>query len=115
MKLRLDEVDFADGDELATVQATADADNVLIQALHPGLSLGETIAAAKERWASVYGFPSWYYKKVVDVDTGKIVAYARWGVDDKQRKDLPPVTGNIFCPPSLTSRVFTFSRLLTDR
>lgn len=113
MQLKLDNVDFADGDELAAVQAAADADNALVQALHPGLSLDEAVAAAKERWASVYGFSSWCYKKVVDADTGKIVAYARWGVDEEYRKDLPPVTGMLSIHhPLPTSSIFEYT--LTD-
>ena len=93
MQLRLQEVDFTDGDELAAVQVAALADDELDRALHPGLSASESIAAARERWASVYGFASWHHKKVVDADAGKIVVYARWGIDDEYRKLLPPVTG----------------------
>ncbi|OAA77975.1 Acyl-CoA N-acyltransferase [Akanthomyces lecanii RCEF 1005] len=93
MKLELQDVDFADGGQLALVQAAASASDDLLQALHPGLSFGAAVAASKERWLSVYGFAPWHHKKVVDADTGKIVAVSRWMVEEAQLAFLPPRTG----------------------
>lgn len=93
MPLRLEEVDFADGSELALVQTVAQAEDELIRALHPGLTFDAALAATRARWPSVYGFGSWHYKKVVDVETGKIVSFSRWATDEEFRRHLPPLTG----------------------
>lgn len=93
MPFRLEEVDFTDGDELATVQGTAQADNALLRLLHPNLSTADAIANIKQRWLSVYGFSSWYYKKAVDTESGKIVGFSRWTMSDNYREMLPPVKG----------------------
>lgn len=93
MQFRLEEVNFADGDELATVQGTAQVDNALLRLLHPNLSTEDAIANMKQRWLSVYGFSSWYYNKVVDTESGKIVGFSRWGMPPDLREKLPPVTG----------------------
>ena len=98
MQLRLREVDFADGDELALVQTRAQADDMLIKSLHPGLGFDDVLAATKERWPSVYGFGPWHYKMVVDVDTGKAVGFSRWIVAEKYRASVPGITGR---PPIL--------------
>lgn len=101
MPLRLEEVDFSDGAELALVQTAAQAEDELNQALHPGLSFDAALAATKARWPSVYGFGSWHYKKVVDVETGKIVSFSRWATDEEYRRYLPPLTGSV-APPAFS-------------
>lgn len=95
MKLRLQEVDFADGNDLALVQTRAQADDKLIKSLHPGLSFDDALTATKERWPSIYGFGPWHYKKAVDVDTGKAVGLSRWIIDEKYRALVPGITGRV--------------------
>lgn len=100
MKLELQEVDFADGGELAAMQAIASASDNLLRALHPGLSFDAAVAASEARWLSVYGFEPWHHKKVVEADTGKIVAFSRWMVEEAQLPLLPPRTGQSSSPAS---------------
>ncbi|CEJ91886.1 hypothetical protein VHEMI07571 [[Torrubiella] hemipterigena] len=95
MNFELREVKFVDGDELAAVQAASLADNDLDKALHPGQTAHEAEADYKKRWLSVYGYGPWHYRAVVEVATGKIIAFSRWTVSDDhstiipQREDLP--------------------------
>lgn len=104
MKLKLQEVDFADGGELAVVLTIASSSDNLLQALHPGLSFDAAVAASEARWLSVYGFEPWHHKKVVDADTGKIVAVSRWMVEEAQFPFLPPRTGQSSSPvPGIAS------------
>lgn len=98
MPLELDHVDFADGDELAVVQVTANAESALAKAFHPGLSFEASLASTKERWPSVYGFGPWYTTKVVDSDTGKAVSVMRCMMDPELKKHLPALTGMPLAP-----------------
>lgn len=93
MRLQLQEVEYADGAELAVIQATNSSGDELMKAMHPGLSFDAAVAASKERWLSTYGFGQWHHKKVIDADTGKIVALSRWTIPDEWNKFLPPRTG----------------------
>lgn len=96
MKLALQDVDFADGDDLAVIRALAVADDQLDKAFHPNVSYEDGVAASKARWLSLYGFQPFYHQKVVDLDTGKTVAFSRWMVEEPQFPFLPPRTGKFY-------------------
>lgn len=93
MRLQLQNVDFSDGDELAAVQITSNSENQMLEAFNPGLDYETKLAAAKERWPSIYGFGPFYVQKVVDADTGKVVSVGRWMMPPKYKEDLPALTG----------------------
>lgn len=99
MPLELRQVDFADGDELAILQATGNADNELLKAFHPGLSYEDSLAGIKERWPAVCNFIAWYTVKVVDTETGKAAAVSRWMMPPEHKEQLPKITGTAARPP----------------
>ena len=78
MPFELQEVSFADGEQIAYVYISAFFDDPFMKTLYPGVPFEKQVAGAMSRWPTNYGDISSHYKKVIDTVTGNIVGYSKW-------------------------------------
>jgi hypothetical protein len=76
--LRLGDVRFSDGDEMAHVYISAFWNDPFHQSLFPDMPFEKQVAGVISRWPRNFGDLSALYKKVVDTETGDIVSYSKW-------------------------------------
>lgn len=94
MPLELRDVDFADGPAIKLTYVGAFYEDEYNKTMFPNVSYDRLLAGALSRWPQEYGTPDICFKKVVDTDTGEIVGFSKWRLQNIQPDTrLPKKTG----------------------